>query len=313
MAIPSPYQTTDDLVLAVQRTTALPLSQQTLVAADILAFMDEEQKTTVSDLVHTVREEYWVKYDDVQIEFGVYEYDIPQRGLAGGLRDVVFVDASGNEIEVPLFAPEQIKTPAWFSYRPAYLSQGYFVKDAKLVLWPQNYNNAQYILRMKFERRPNTLTSTSNCAQITGVDTLTNEVTVTAVPSEWSSSTTFDIISNVPQFVSVGDDQTITGISNNVITFTSLPAGVSIGMWICPAGMTCIPQIPVEAYAWLISLGAKRVAQALQNSNLFNICTKDSVDKEGKVRSMLTPRIEGQPRKLVNRRNQGYYGYPYFR
>lgn len=313
MATPSPYLTTDDLVLSVQRSTSLPITQQTLTSDDIIAFMDEEQKLTISDLIHTVREEFWVKYDDQPIQANVFNYDIPQRGLAGGLRDVVFVDASGNEIEVALLAPEQLKTPAYFAYRPAFLSQGYFVKDAQLVLWPQNYNNTAYTLRQKFERRPNTLTAVANCALIMSVDTLNNQVTVNTVPASWTSSTVFDIISNVPQFTSVADDVTITNINNVVITFTALPSGVSSGQYLCPAGMTCVPQIPLEAYTLLVALGSKRVAQALQNSNLFNICVKDADAKLIQVREMLTPRIEGQPRKLVNRNSVGRLGYPYFR
>lgn len=314
MAIPSAYPTVDALAVSVQRSAALPLSQNTFTSDDIIAFLDEEQKTTISDLVHAVREEFWVVYNDQQIQPSVYEYSMPQRALAGGLRDVVFVDASGNEIQIALLAPEQIKTPAYFSYRPAFQQQGCFIKDAKVILWPQNSNNTAYTLRQKYERRPNTLTSSTNCAQITAIDTNTKQVSCQSVPATWTTALTVDVISNYPQFVSIADDQVLTNVTGSVLTFSAIPTGMSVGQWICPAGTTCIPQIPLEAYTLLIALGTKRVLQAMQNPNGFQIAAKDVDAKTMQVRAMLTPRVEGQPKKLVNSNVFfGPWGYPFFR
>lgn len=314
MAIPSPYPTADDIVTSVSRSAALPLSQNTLTASDLLAFLTEEMQSTISDLVHTIREEYWVKNYDIAITSQEFQFDIPQRALAGGLRDVVFVDQSGNEIEIAQLAPEQIKSPAYFAYQPAFQQQGYFVKDSKINLWPQTANNTAYTLRLKYERRPGTLVSIDDCAQITSVDSNNSQVTVASLPSDWTTSTTVDIIQNVPAFVSVSDDQVISAINVTTLTLSPFPTGLAVGQWICPAGTSCIAQIPLETYPLLVSLGVKRVHQSMQNSNGFNIAVKDSQDKLIMAREMMTPRVEGQPRKLVNKNTWwGPWGYPFFR
>lgn len=306
-----PFLTVDDLVTSVTRSSSLPLSQSTFQSTDIVAFLDEEEKMTISNIIHNVREEFWVTNYDTPILQNVFTYAIPQRCLAGGLRDVVFVDASGNEIEVAHLAPEQIKNPATISYRPAFGLQGFFVQNDKVVLWPQNQNNTAYTLRMKAERRPNALTLSTNCAQIVSVNSGAGTVTVASVPSTIAVNGVIDIISNLPQFSSQGDGITITNVNNTVLTLSPFPTTAPlVGAWVCPTGTTCVPQIPVEAYPLLVTLGVKRVHMAMQNANGFQIALKQEQSQTGMLGNMLTPRVEGSPQKLVNRNWFGGYNGP---
>jgi hypothetical protein len=93
VAIPSPYLLVDDCVDSVYRNTALPNSQITYEPDDIVAFLNEEQQTTISALVQSIREKYWIQYYDVTIQPSVTTYTVPQRAIMGSLEDIVLVDS----------------------------------------------------------------------------------------------------------------------------------------------------------------------------------------------------------------------------
>lgn len=315
----SPYQLSDDLVTSVQRGSRLPLYQNTILPSDILAFLSEETDLSVVPLVHNVREDYWLQNYDQQIQTNVFSYPMPNRAISGALRDIVFVDASGNEIEVAHLDPDQLKTPAYFSYRPAFLSQGAFIQNDQVMLWPTTYNNSAYLLRQKYERRPNTLTLSANCSLITGVNVSANQISFGASPggAGFAVGASLDIISAKGQFQSQGDNLLISALAGSLLTFdpsTPISSSVTVGSWACPAGLTCVPQIPKEGYSLLVQLGIMRVHMAMQNSNGFQVTAKIAEDMKVSLQNLLTPRIPGSPKKFVNRSTWwGSFSFPWYR
>lgn len=303
MAIPSPYMLVDDCVNSVFRNTALPNSQITYTAPDIVAFLNEEQQTTISALVQSIREEYWIQYHDVTIAPGVTTYIVPQRCIMGTLEDIVLVDSPGNEIEIAQLAPEQKKVAPFYSFVPIASMRGMYARDDTFNIYPITYPfPSGFIIRFKFARRPSILVQSSFCAQIQTVDYNTNVVTVPAVPSGWTQgSTLIDVINNFPQFTSQADDDLITNISGTSITLTSLPTTVVAGQWLCPQGTTCVPQIPLELYPLLINAGCLRVFTSMQNANGFNTMSKIVAAQMDDAKTLLTPRWKGQAKKIVNK------------
>lgn len=314
--VDSPIQTVDDIVNNVVTSCRLPISQVTFTPQNLIGFMQDEQQLTLTKLIKVVREDFWLTNYDQQILTNVYIYPMPPRAAAGSLRNICFVDKSGFEIDCPHLDPDQIKTPSYFAFRPSWQGQGAFLQDASVVLWPQTWSNVAYKLRQKYERRPNSLTSVSNCAQIVGVNVGLNQLT-------FSSSTPFkngqllDIIGVTGQHTSQGDDLLPLNVNGITITFdpsTPITSAVKIGSWACPAGLTCIPQIPDEAYALLLARVMLRVAAGLQSSNLFSVATKMAEDAADKMTQMITPRVSGSPKKFVNKNVVGGpYNFPYYR
>lgn len=303
MAIPSPYQTVDDCINSVYRNTALPNSQITYEPDDIVAFLNEEQQTTISSLVSSIREAYWIQYHDVVISPSVTSYIVPQRSIMGGLQDIVLVDTAGNEIEIAQLAPEQQKVSPFYSFVPISSMRGMYARDDTFNIYPITFPYPSgFIIRFKYARRPSVLVQSSFCAQIQTVNYSTNVVTVSAVPSGWgASSTIVDIINNYPQFTSLTDDNLITNIAGTSITLTSLPTTVVAGQWVCPMGTTCIPQLPLELYPLLINSACLRVFVSMQNANGFNTMSKVVQAQMDDAKTLLTPRWKGQPKKIVNK------------
>lgn len=312
--VDSAVQTVDDVVSNIIASCRLPISQVTFTPQNLIAFLNDEQQLTVTDLIKKVREDYWLANYDQEIVANVFSYSMPPRAAAGSLRNICFVDPAGYEVECPHLDPDQVKSPSYFAFRPSFAGQGAYLQDDKVMLWPPNTSNTSFQLRQKYERRPNYLCSSAYCMQITGVDTATNQLTFAGSPP-FTVGMLIDVISQTGQFTSQGDDFLVSVVPGGTITLdssTPLTSAVTVGSWACPAGLTCIPQLPAEGYALLLARGMLRVAAALQNTNLFNVATKMAEDAAAKLTTMVTPRISASPKKFVNRNVTGGT-YPFFR
>src|ERR1700689_5512750 len=110
----APDYTTDGstqaLVDSVYRRVLSPNSQNTLQPADIIAFLDEEMRTTILPLILAAQEEFFVKNFDQLVIQGQYAYTIPPRAAFATWRDVVFVDANRNELNMSMLSPEYLKS-----------------------------------------------------------------------------------------------------------------------------------------------------------------------------------------------------------
>jgi hypothetical protein len=93
------------LVDSVYRRVLSPNSQNTLQPADIIAFLDEEMRTTIVPLVLAAQEEFWVQNFDQPVVNGQFNYTIPPRAAFATWRDVVFIDANNNELNMSMLSP----------------------------------------------------------------------------------------------------------------------------------------------------------------------------------------------------------------
>lgn len=295
----------DNLVNSLKLRGLPPSSQQTFTQDGFIQVLSEEMMTNIVPLMDSVSEEYFVTNKDLTFDPNQSVYQIPPRAVGGKLRDVVFVDNMNNEINLPRLRPEDIKTRSQFiRYQPA--PWGFYIKDNAVNLFLGQTPNTQAgypILRLKYFRRPNILTAAANAAQITGI--VGNMVTVTAIPSAWSTANTFDVIDGVPGFTSHGDDLTINLIMGTSITFDSLPSSVAVGDWVALANYSPIPQIPPEAHLLLAQYGAAKVLEAMGDIAGMSAALGKAEQMKAQFLMIITPRVEGSVIKLVSRSGIG--------
>jgi hypothetical protein len=143
-------------------------------------------------------------------------------------------------------------------------------------------------------------------------------VTLNNLDLTWTTGTTFDIIQNFPQFSSISDGMGISDINSfsQLITLNSAPAGLAAGMWVCPTLMSCIPQIPYEAYDLLIAAAAVRIARGVGDSQGTQLAEKNYDEASKDFVKMIQPRVQEATKKVVNRNNPfnfGIMGTPFLR
>lgn len=312
----APNYTVDQMVDDVRSEYITPNSQNLFTDDDVVGQLTRAMLSKIIPLINSVREEYWVTRFD-QAVTGAASYTLPQRSSGAMLRDIVFVDTIGNEIELTRLSPVQIKSTFPFGYQLPLYTFGYYLQDDQVFLYPQQAQTAtQYTLRMKFLRRPNNLTLSTNCGQITVI--ASNVATLNYIDPTWTTSTTFDVIQNFPQFNSISDGAAITNINTGTsqVTLSSVPTGLAVGMYLCPTLMSCIPQIPYETFDLLIAAGAARIARGVGDSQGTELALKNYEDISKDFIKLVDPRVQGATKKVVNRNNPfnfGIMGTPFLR
>lgn len=294
----------DQLAANVNLRCLNPISQNTFQLSDIVTLMDRELSMSVVPILKAAQQDYFVYNVDRTIVNGTSAYTFPTRAIGNALRDVVLLDSSGNEVALNNLMREYIKVKSPFNFTPPIWSFGMYLTANEINLYNtliQSYTS--YKLRFITERRPGGLTLSTNCAQIQGISG--NVISLTNVDPTWTTATTFDIINQFPPFQSIADDATITLINGLQITLTTVPTGLAAGQWLCPAMLSCIPQIPYDVFAILEEYTVSVVAEALDMSQLL-ASAKARIDAwETKMLKMVRPRVTGSPKIIVNQDNVG--------
>jgi hypothetical protein len=262
--------------------------------------MDGELSAGVIPLLKRCQQEYFVYNVDVTIVQGQSSYTMPTRAIGNAVRDVVLVDSNGNEVALNNLMREYIKVQFPFTYVPAIWAFGMYTTANEINLYNtmiQSYT--AYKLRFITERRPGGLTLSTNCGQVTAITG--NVVTLSYVDPAWTTATTFDVINPLPPFQSIADDVSITLISGFNVTFTTIPMGLAKGQWVCPAMLSCIPQIPYEWFPLLTEMTVATLAEGLDQSQLL-ASAKAKIEKfEANALALVRPRVTGSPRVIKNR------------
>lgn len=298
-------QSDNSLVQSVQRRILNPISANTLDEANIIELLDEEMRSTVIPLVSAAQEEFYVQNYDQTLVAGTYNYTIPKRASFATWRDIVLVDTLGNELAMTDLPPEYVKITYPLGNIPPMYTYGFVLQNDHITFWPPNSTiPVNYMLRMKIKRRPNHLTGYLNCGQVTAINSGTGVISLSVNgDGTWTTATTFDVIPNSPQFTSLEDDMSITAIDNtlNTITVTTIPTGLAIGDWVCPALLSPIPQIPYDIFPLLSQRGVIRCLEALGDTQNLQVAERTYQDMASDFARTVSPRILGTTKKLVNR------------
>jgi hypothetical protein len=319
--------TASSLVASAYRKTGAPNAVGLLQPGDVIQFLSQEMRSTIVPLIMAAQEEFLVFNYDQAIISNQYFYNIPPRASFAAWRDVVFVDANGMELALQDLPPEYTKLTYPAGANPPLYVFGFILSNDQIQLWPPKIGvPTQYILRMKIIRRPNDLVSNVYCGQVTNINTGTNVVTLSQADLTWTAATTFDIIPNSPQFTSRQDGQTVSAVSlpsggPYTLTFSSpgtnpltgaalpaLPVGLSVGDWVCPALMSCVPQIPYDMFELLAQRAAIRMLESLGDTQNLQIAEKRYQEMSADFARTVSPRIEGTAKKIVPRNTPPWWG-----
>lgn len=291
--------TSDSLIAQVQRRGMIPTSSNTLATADFLSFINDEIQTFIVPFLMSVREEFFVTYQDVSVTAGVSAYPIPERAIGSKLRDVQRLSGS-TYVPMSRLEPERIARDA---IDGSGTPEGYFFRGNNVVLWPTPSSTLS--LRLFYFIRPNrvvALTETTTVATSPG----SGAVTIAAAPSGFSAgATSYDIIKpTAPGFECRAIDQSATR-SSTTLTFSATPTGLVVGDYVALAGETPVPQIPAELHPLLAQRVVVRALQALgapQSAEAEATAERMRLAAHG----LLSPRSEGSARYVVPTSGPGF-------
>ncbi len=293
-----------DLVTSVKRRCNVPTSQSTFQQTDFYALADEETRSKLVPLILKHMEEFYVATIDYSVAALQTVYAIPPRAIAMSLRDVQMVSSTDPDTRVGLerLNPEDMYAGISGNARFLVKKNGFYLQGNSVILYPTPHQSLD-ILRLSYYMRPSQIVDVSSCGLITAINQSANQITVAAVPSNITTSTTVDLVRAIPGFECTAIDQTITNIAVGVLTFSaSLPGNVSVGDYVCQSNQTCVVQVPPELQPLLFQYIVIRVLAALGDENNLNAAEKELDSLEKAAGLLLAPRVSGKVKRVVNAR-----------
>lgn len=160
-----PWMTSEQLIDSVKRKISVPLSQNTFSQLDVLAFANEEMFISQVPSVLTYHSEYFVTYKILPLVQNVSRYPIPERAIGMKVRDVFWMDQTGNMYDM---AQVDEHDRAFFQ-RNLGSNQSihkFFFEGNQIVLTPGIVNSPSGYLVLVFYIRPNQLVKNNRAATI---------------------------------------------------------------------------------------------------------------------------------------------------
>jgi hypothetical protein len=235
-----------------------------------------------------------VASSDVSVTASTTEVYIPERAIAGKLRDVAVVDGTSVR-PMTRFEPDVVG----YSTSTAGLG-GYYLKGNKIVFVGTPPTST---LRVTYYQRPNRVVATTAVGEITAI--AGNTITISAAPSTFTTTVTYDFVKGKSGFDTLGKDYAVSAAGVSMVFTSTVPSDLAVGDYICLAQETPIPQIPVELHALLAQRVAATVLHSLGDPKA-STAYEVAADMEKRALKVLSPRAEGSPRVIVNRYGAGW-------
>ncbi|MBA2708923.1 MAG: hypothetical protein H0U59_14050 [Gemmatimonadaceae bacterium] len=291
MATPPSYTTTE-LIAQSKRIANVPLNDTTVTAVDILSFGDAELRTSILSQILSVQEGYYRTFKDIAVN-ATGRYSIPGRAIGMRVSDVQMVD--GDSVwNLARIEPRQLSSAT----NPPTNTYAFYLEGNDIVTVPPLPSG---VCRVYYYVRPGMLVATSSCGQILSI--VGNDVTVSALPSGYAVATLVDFQQANPPFGILVVDAQILAVNTNTLTFTTVPTTLAVGDWICLAGTSCIPQLPAEFHPLLAQRIAVKILERQGYLSKMEAAQKKLLEMEKALLGILSPRAEGNAKKITPNRN----------
>lgn len=304
------YTVDNEFIPQVQRLAHIPLSNVTFLSTDLCAFGNDELRTAILRQILSVRESYYLTQANLTLNSSG-SYPIPYRAIGGKIHDAQMI--VGNSVyQLARIEPKDLNN----TVNPPTNAYAFYFQANNIVTIPILTTG---VLSVWYYLRPSNLVVSSTCCQVTAITATT--VTVSSIPSTYVTNTVIDFTQDQPPFGLLSYDQTIVSVNSGTSTFTFgasvIPATLAIGDWICLAGTTCVPQIPLEFHPLLAQRVSVKVLESQGYIPKMEVAQKKLMEMEKDLFDILNPRSEGNAKKISPNRalilpGPGRRGVPYF-
>lgn len=288
--------TVADLVASVRARASIPDSDGTITDSDLLRFANEELDENIIPIILSTREEYFLRHKDITLSEGEREIDIPYRAI--GMRVRAIKSVVDNKEGRPLSHIPLDRVDDYDGLYDYDLDRGFYLSNDRIKL----INNSTGTLRVYYYLRPNNLVEQSRTGTIQAIDTDTNTITVSTFPSVINDNSEVDFIQATPNHRTYAFDVEVSSVSSGTreITCASLPTGLQVGDYICLAGETPTPQIPVDVIPVLEQAVVCKVLESIGDTEGLQNATSRLQKLEQRMLTLLDARVEAPGSKVVN-------------
>jgi hypothetical protein len=309
--------TTNALLKSIKRRAMIPDNQNTFTDQDFIDLMNEEMMIGLVPSILQMKEEYFIFREVVPLVSDKSNYPIPERALASKIRELCFRDVpsgqNANEYEMTQIAVDDRYTGLSNGTGSADFTgfRRFYLMGNDIVLHPSVGPAAYGALAFYYYIRPNSLVKDSSVASITSIDRNAGIITVSSIPLGYTTSSSsnesvkYVFVKSRSAHNIIDINITLNSINSSTKTITldsaKIPKDLEVGDYLTLAGQTCIPNIPTELHMVLAQRVAQRVLEAIGDTEGLNNASAKIAEMENKLTTMMDNRVEGSPRKVVNR------------
>lgn len=274
-----PYYTSNDLIEAVKRKAAVPFSQNTFDAEDILKFANEEMFLAQVPSILQYHEEFLVYEQEVTLLSNVSKYSIPNRAIGMKLRDVFYKDNSDNLVEMSKINPDD---RSFFqglndsNRSPIH----YYIQNNSIIVTPSVNANPTGSLILTYFLRPNSLVVDERAAICSGFSkmiTIDNTNNLTAGDTITIND---DIIIEAGVDFVIGGTATVTAsnLSNYINTnleFTAVSSANIVTISYLLSSTTIVSSTLDAVVQSTITINSDSVPENILNNSLVDFLQTD--------------------------------------
>lgn len=278
--------TTLNLLDNIDRRAFSPTNQNTFTQAERLSLVTEEMESNVFPAIFNLFSEFYVTRTTITPVNDQEFYQIPARAVNGQLRELKLVNSNNNYRDLPLIDIENLAYTAAKG-----VPEAFYFKNNRIGLYPTP-NNITETIAVDYFTHPGASVLPSEAAIITSINTSTNVVSFSSIPSTFTTGTTFDFIRGTGEHEYIGTSYTSTLVSGTDVTFSSLPQDVAVGDYLALEGESPLVQCPTTFRNVLAQYVAARILMDSGQSGGENAYSKAEKMKAEAI-SLLSPRAVG--------------------
>lgn len=289
--------TVDEFLSKVKKRITLPANQVLLSNSDILSMADDAMRERLVPLILSVNQNFFVQKVEESTVASQGEYSLPSRTIGRGLRDLKMKRGSDDNtvFNLALVALEDAHY-----YADIGTPSGFFFQGDKIVIVPKPVTS-DFTMIQYYDQQPSKLIELNGAAKVASI--AGDVVTCETVPSSFASNTVIDFVEGKSGCSLKAFDISIVSVSGLDITFATgeVPTSLVAGDYISPAGFSPVLQVPDEASPVLETWVGERILYAVGDFEGAQLLAARSVIIEENLKKILSPRVQGEPTKIVNR------------
>lgn len=293
----APQYNTEQLIANIKRRCAVPTSQLTYTNSDFTILANDQLQDYVAPLLMSCREEYFVTYVDVSTPAdGVIPF--PQEAIGCKARSICYVQQSSPLVLVNLPRID-LDIVAGVGFASLNTLAGFYVLGSDIVLFPASSVPVGTTLRIFYYKRNLFLAPPDEYAQVVSIDVGSNTIQLDSLPTNFEDGMALNSVSSVPNFAVTNSEMIIDTISSPSIVVDTVE-GLEVGDYITEQGYSAIPQIPIEAHAYLSQLTAVQALIGLAAKSQADTAMAVAKEQREALLIMVSQRVDGSVKKIMN-------------
>ena len=308
--------TTTELLEAIRQDARVADDDPSATDEILLAEATRVLHRTYVPAVRKCRSDYYLSTAHIALEAGRAAYPIPRRSTTSTIRRVRVLNTAGiPQAQLPPASLED------FGHAVATTPAAYAVTDSQIVVFPTP-NAATQVLEVMFEYRPSQLILPANVLDqvvVVNYDAGTNVWSISTVTNALADGDVFDIVRADAPFstpvidaVAFATGAGLFGYGVELVTYMGThPIGVTGTGWasasspinvqtldyVCTAGESPIPQIPIELHPCLAMHTAAKWLTPIDPQGAEQLKANADADMVAVLEAM-TPRQQGTQQRM---------------